>query len=198
MSEEVRRQIFEPFFTTKGSAQGTGLGLSVVYRIIQQHEGWITVDSEAGKGTTFRICLPACTAVTCKPAAPKEVPEGSGQHVLIVENDDLVLQLLRTTLEGHSYNVTAARSTHEACELLNGERIDLLLADAQLAGENGFALLRHARSINPTTAGLLTSGDAYADHAEQELLELNDGAAFLPKPFRADELLQAVGRLLQP
>jgi CheY-like chemotaxis protein len=209
MSQDVIERIFEPFFTTK-ALQGTGLGLAVVYRIIQQHEGWISVDSEQGKGTTFSIILPATYEAAAPVGTHVPVANGSGQHVLVVDDDALVLQLLSSTLSNHGYRVTAVGGAKDACHVLSDGAVDLLLADVQLAGEDGFALLRRARSGDPKIPGLLrrarsgdpkipgllTSGNVFATQAEEELTSIGSNAAFMAKPFRADELLHAVARLL--
>jgi PAS domain S-box-containing protein len=196
MSPEVLERIFEPFFTTK-AVHGTGLGLAVVYRIIQQHDGWITVDSQPGRGTRFSIVLPVNHEAATVAGQHAPVANGSGQHVLVVDDDALVLQLLTSTLANHGYRVTAVDDSRDACTVLGDGEVDLLLADVQLAGEDGFALLRRARAGDPKIPGLLTSGNVFATQAEDELTSIGSNAAFMAKPFRADELLHAVARLLQ-
>jgi signal transduction histidine kinase len=197
MSEEVRQRIFEPFFTTKGVGQGTGLGLAVVYRIVQQHDGWISVDSREGEGTTFHVCLPVCPAKAAEKKVPLTLLKGQGQRVLVVEDDALVLQLLRSTLEGNGYAVLATSDPLEALALLNDAQVELLLSDFELAGTDGFALLREARASNKTMAGLITSGTVSPVQAQGELQSIGGRSAFIAKPFRADELLQTVSKLLQ-
>jgi signal transduction histidine kinase/ActR/RegA family two-component response regulator len=153
MSEEVRSRVFDPFFTTKGKT-GMGLGLAVSYGIIRRHEGTVEVQSEAGRGTTFRIMLPAAkpsaksAAATAgeAPAALTLVPREPGRtRILVVDDEDHVRDLLRDILESEGYQVSLAGGGHEALSLINVMAFDAVFTDLGMQGMSGWELAHAIR-----------------------------------------------------
>ncbi|MDH4321917.1 MAG: ATP-binding protein, partial [Desulfobulbaceae bacterium] len=189
--DEVLQHIFEPFFTTKEAGKGTGLGLAVVYGIVKQHEGWIDVDSKAGKGTTFKIYLPSSAAEAETVVAPALAVElrGDGQRVLVVEDEEMLRGLIADTLEKKGFEVLQATNVDEALALFEREQGDfaLLFSDVVLPGEqNGIQLADILREKRPDLPVVLSSG--YTDQKSQwEIIEKR-GYAFLQKPFNIGTL----------
>jgi PAS domain S-box-containing protein len=191
MTPEIQERIFEPFFTTKNPGEGTGLGLSTVYGIVEQSGGTILVYSELGIGTTFRVYLPrvqraAAPADVLKPAPP---PRGS-ETILVVEDEDAVRALLCSILQKQGYVLLRARNGAEGllvCEKYAG-KIDLMMTDVIMPSMNGSDLAERLRSVRPGMRVLFMSG--YTDAAIMHHGVLSAGAAFIEKPFT----MQAVAR----
>ena len=197
MSREVRAHIFEPFFTTKEQGKGTGLGLATVYGIIKQHDGWITVYSEPGHGTTFRIYLPALElASTGAPAAtPVLAPpaHGHGERILIVEDDPLVRRMTQQMLNQCGYRAVAVASCGEARTTFNS-LFDLVFSDILLPDGNGLDLVREFQQQRPDLHCILTSG--YADIHERWPEIEQHRWPFLIKPHNQADLLRAIATAL--
>lgn len=196
MTEEVRCRVFEPFFTTK--ERGTGLGLSTVYGIVKQSGGFIWVDTEMGRGTTFRIYLPRVDDAPQQTAVstPSVSPRGS-ETVLLVEDDDGVRPLIRQMLQRHGYKVLETQNAGEAlltCERHRG-RIDLLLTDVVLSQMSGNELATRLSAARPTLRVLYISG--YTEDAIVKQGVLKPGIAFLQKPFTAEALAAKVRSVLR-
>jgi len=198
MSPEVRTRIFEPFFTTKESGKGTGLGLSTVYGIVNQSGGYIDLESELGKGTTFSIYLPradAAVEIAAASAAPAR-PQRGTETILLVEDEDGVRALARQLLSKHGYAVLDARHSGEAlllCERHSGQ-IHLLLTDVILAQMSGRELADRLSKIRPEMRVLYMSGysgDAVARHGISDF-----EGAFLQKPFNTESLISKVREVL--
>ncbi len=194
MTPDVQARIFEPFFTTKDVGQGTGLGLSTAYGAVTQAGGRITVYSEPGGGTTFRVYLPDAGS---EPSAPvvRAVPvaqQGEGT-VLVVEDDDAVRRLAVDTLRRRGYQVFEADDSLAALvvEEQTAAPIDLLLTDVVLPSMRGPALAAAMRDRRPGIQVLFMSG-----YAEGLVGPELDGDAFLPKPFRPQDLAAAVHEAL--
>ncbi len=185
MGDEVREHLFEPFFTTKGLGEGTGLGLATVYGIVKQHGGHISVRTEPGAGTSFRIYFPVtdeCEAVS--PPRPAEPVAGGTETVLVVDDDAAVLRLIADTLRPLGYRVLEASRGDEAvavCQAV-GERIDLLLTDVIMPGMNGQELAEACRRERPGIKVMFMSG--YTNDVITHLGVLDGGIAFLDKPLR--------------
>jgi CheY-like chemotaxis protein len=192
MDRETLARVFEPFFTTKGIGRGTGLGLSTVYGIVKQSDGYVWAYSEPGLGTTMKIYLP----VTDAPAdrAPEErppEPRATDELVLVVEDDAAVRAIAARALSEAGYRVLEAESGERALEILNrGDRPRLLLTDVVMAGMSGSELAAAVERLAPGTLVLFTSGYPDGEILRRGLLE--PGAAFLPKPFSPDALVAAV------
>jgi len=199
MDESVRARLFEPFFTTKERGKGTGLGLATVYGVVRQSGGFVWVESEPGRGTTFKIDFPR--AHQEKPRAadgPRpSAPAPSGETVLLVEDMPEVRAIARRLLLGHGYRVLEARAGDEALGLaarFDGA-IHLLLTDVVMPGMSGLELARRLRAARPVIRVLVMSG--YAD-AGSPVGDVRDaGAPFLQKPFTRDTLLEKVRDVLE-
>ena len=155
MDEEIRRHIFEPFFTTKGVGKGTGLGLSVVYGIVESHRGFISVVSEIGKGTTFSVYFPvqqqAIEQTELKSNAPESTTGGS-ETVLIIEDEEMLRDLLRTILESKGYAVISARDGKEGVQMFseNKDKVALVVCDLGLPKLSGEEVVSNIRQQRPT------------------------------------------------
>ena len=194
MDEMTRQRIFEPFFTTKDVGSGTGLGLSVVYGIVKEHEGYVWVNSQPGWGTTFTIYLPS-TDEEVEELSPKDTPESmpkGSEVILVAEDEPPVRKLVKQVLEQLGYTVLSADHAQRAEELLNAHdgEIDLLLSDVIMPGENGPALYDRIRVQHPSLKVLYMSG--YAETSDG----LGSGTPFLSKPFTNEILAQKVREVL--
>ena len=195
MDADTISHIFEPFFTTKEAGKGTGLGLATVYGIVTQSGGQISVTSEPGSGSRFRVTLPLC--VDEAPAGEHEeepsAPDGS-EHVLLAEDEETIRRLVTEVLTRNGYRVVAASTGDEALELLeqHGSSIDLLLTDVVMPGMSGPDLARAAQLRNPALRVLYTSG--YASEPD-EAFEDPD-VEFIGKPFSPQALVAKVRDVL--
>ena len=196
MDKETLSHIFEPFFTTKGVGQGTGLGLSTVYGIVKQSDGYIWVYSEPGKGTTFKIYLPVKAGYAAKSKTHSPLPPArAGECILIVEDEMPVRYIMKRTLEDAGYGVLEAGSAAEAMKLVVDTRhISLILADVIMPAQSGPDLADQIAEQRPGIPVLFTSG--YTDGEIERRGLLKPGAAFLQKPFTPDALIRAVQRVL--
>jgi len=188
MDKETQERIFEPFFTTKEMGRGTGLGLASAYGIIKGHRGYIHVDSEKGRGTTFSIYLPASdkeVVTAIKPA--KYVIEGSGT-ILLIDDEDLVLDTGVMMLEKVGYTVLKAKGGKEAVEIYeaNKDKIDLVILDMIMPDMGGGEAYDRMKEINPDVKVLLSSGYSIEGEATEILERGCDG--FIQKPFNIQEL----------
>lgn len=198
MPDEVKARIFEPFFTTKDQGKGTGLGLATVFGIVKQSGGHVNVYSEVGKGTSFKIYLPALGEAPVKDSPDVEVAEAPGgtETLLLVEDEEKVRLLTRTALEGIGYSVLEASNGPEAiklCERHTG-RIDMLITDVVMPGMGGRHLAERLTSLWTHLKVLYLSGyttDAVVRHG---VLEAE--VAFLQKPFSMTGLARKVREVL--
>jgi PAS domain S-box-containing protein len=197
MDKTIQEKIFEPFFTTKEVGKGTGLGLAMVYGLVQQHKGYIDVHSEPGKGTTFRIYIPAIetspvgetrSTVTSRP------PEGT-ETILLAEDDGALRRLSQTVLQEHGYRVIAAENGEEAIRRFfeNRDAVQLLLLDIVMPRRSGKEAYGEIKKIRPDIRVLFVSG--YADMADQEGI-LEEGLDFVSKPVSPKVLLEKVREVL--
>ncbi|MBM4388738.1 MAG: response regulator [Deltaproteobacteria bacterium] len=199
MSSDTIQRIFEPFFTTKPAGKGSGLGLSVVYGIVQKHGGWINVYSEQGHGTTFRIYIP-----TMKPGAgngaAEETPAwslaGQGENLLLVEDDAGVRSFTKAALRENGYNVRDAANAEEAIEIFSrsaGE-IQCVITDVVLPGLSGLEMLEEMRAVRPDIRALFISG--YIPNGDKWASMKERGAVMMPKPFSLGQLLSSVREVI--
>ena len=189
---------FEPFFTTKGVGEGTGLGLSTVYGIVKQSEGYVWAYSEPGQGTTFKIYLKATTeAVDADKAGNGEGQRGSGEVILVVEDEESVRQIAGRALVQAGFSVREAGSGQQALELLATAegRISLVLTDVVMPGMSGKDLATRLATMIPGTPILFTSGYTDGEIVRRGLLAPD--ADFLQKPFTPEGLVRAVRKSLE-
>ncbi len=195
---EMQKHIFEPFFTTKEQGKGTGLGLATVYGIVKQSGGYIEVDSQPGRGTTFRIYLPRVDSATAvaERGARAVAPSGGTETILLVEDEDGVRELARDILRASGYTVLEARNGAEG--LLLGERhqgpLHLLLTDVVMPRMSGRELAERMTALRPELGVLYMSG--YTDDAVIRHGVLGADTAFLQKPFTPAALIQRVRETL--
>jgi PAS domain S-box-containing protein len=198
MDADVRAQIFEPFFTTKPVGQGTGLGLSTVYGIVKQSGGHISVYSEAGQGSTFKVYLPHVTSSGSAPMlgpAMSRFPRGT-ETIVLVDDDEGVRAVSRRILQRAGYAVLSAPDGVEALRLI-GEadgQVHLLVTDVVMPGLGGRDLVTHVRDTYPDLRVLFVSG--YTEEGVRRRGVLDVESAFLEKPFTAERLAQKVREVL--
>ncbi len=199
MDAETLARCFEPFFTTKGLAKGTGLGLATVYGIVKQHQGYIRVASDIGRGTTFSVYLPRVTAPAEPPPPAPDVPAGvvgGSETILLVEDEAVVRAVTLEMLQAYGYRVLTAG--HPAEALLMSERhpgpIDILVTDVVMPGLNGVELADRLTAVRPEMKVLYVSG--YPGEALLGRAGPDPGRPFLPKPYMADALARKVREVL--
>jgi PAS domain S-box-containing protein len=198
MDADAQTHIFEPFYTTKGAGRGTGLGLSTVYGIVKQSEGYIWVYSEVNRGTTFKLYLPRVeepAAIEISDAKDDLVRRGT-EKVLLVEDEEAVRELARTVLEAHGYEVVEATHGDEAAQLAeqHGGSFDLLLTDVVMPGMSGRELAKKIAARSRRTRVLFMSG--YTDNVIAQGGVLEAGVSFLQKPFSPRALAAKVRAVL--
>ncbi len=198
MNEETRLKIFDPFFTTKEPGKGTGLGMSTVYGIVKQNNGFINVYSEIGKGTTIKIYLPRYSRadVTGKQEEQEEIVHGQGERILLVEDETAILELIQTMLEDIGYQVIAAESPEEAVLLAGGQKesLHLLITDVVMPQMSGKELAVQLQKIHPKIKTLYMSGYTSNIIAHRGILE--KGVYFINKPFSMRELSKKIRQVL--
>lgn len=195
MTPDVQARIFEPFFTTKGVGKGTGLGLSVVHGIIKKSGGFVEVDSEVGRGTCFRIFIPA---VVDGPPSQENVESATAvrgtETILFVEDEDMLRALAVPILRPHGYTVLVAGNGNEALRVAEGHRIDLLVTDMVMPGMSGPELADAMRYRFPQIKVLFTTGyteDSVVRHGLSQ-----DVFAFLQKPYTPLSLVRRIRQVL--
>jgi len=197
MDDEVKKHLFEPFFTTKEQGKGTGLGLATVYGIVKQSGGYVSVESELGRGSTVRVYLPRVEeAAEPKPPAPGAPPPGGPEVILLVEDEAAVRGLLTEVLEESGYRVLAAKDGPEALRVSQAHAgvIQLALSDMVMPGMSGRELIEGLLVTRPLTRVLYMSG--YTDDAVVRRGLFDGEAAFIQKPFSPDALLAKVREIL--
>jgi len=198
MPPEVMERIFEPFFTTKELGKGTGLGLSSVMAIVKSHHGFLRVESELGKGTRFHIYLPAHISeqAEIEASAPHELPRGSGELILVVDDEAAVQQITKQTLETFGYRVLLAADGAEAVSLYSKHRSDvaLVLTDMMMPVMDGPATIQVLMRMNPQICIVAASG---MNAAGMEEKAASSGVKnFIPKPYTAETLLKSLDAVL--
>jgi signal transduction histidine kinase len=195
MDEDTRRHIFEPFFTTKPKGKGTGLGMPVVYGLMQMHRGGIDVASEPGKGTAISLYFPVVTeemAPAVRKAADTPAETRGTEMLLVVDDEPDVLSFVRAMLEAHGYRVLTAANSEEALALFHEHRdeIKLLFSDLGLPTLNGFDLSELLQRLKPGLKVLLASG--YADGQFKTRLNEPTEIGFIAKPYSPETVLRAI------
>jgi CheY-like chemotaxis protein len=199
IAPEVLPHLFEPFFTTKQLGRGTGLGLAQVYGIVKQHEGFIDVETEVGRGTTFLVYLPAVLEDGEEPEEQPagEAPQGQGQTILLVENEEKVLEAAQRILESLGYRVRTARNGQEALQEYerHQEEIALLITDMVMPEMGGLPLVQALRERGSQVRVVVLSGYPLEDGGEQ--IWGDEVVAWAPKPLSRKQFGEVVGRVLE-
>jgi PAS domain S-box-containing protein len=196
MTPAVQARLFEPFFTTKALGKGTGLGLATVHGIVMRSGGSVTVDSEVGKGTSFKVYFPPADATAMAVEAPPVArPRAEAQTVLVVEDADGLRELTKRLLERQGYTVLVAANADEALRVFEGNAsIDVLLTDVVMPGGSGPELTRRLVERRPALKVIFMSG--YTEDAIVHHGVLNPGIAFLHKPFTSETLGRKIREVL--
>jgi two-component system, cell cycle sensor histidine kinase and response regulator CckA len=199
MEEEIKRRVFEPFFTTKEPGQGTGLGLSVVYGIVSNQDGFIEATSERGRGSAFHIYLPipkdqAALVDVRQPFEGRKIARRAGYNetILFVEDEVRQLHLMQSFLEGEGFRVLAARDGVEALELhlRHKEEVAVVILDLGLAKLNGWEAFQRMKQINPKVKGILASGHLSRDVESQ--MAKGGLSGVIQKPYAVEEVLAKI------
>jgi PAS domain S-box-containing protein len=197
MDEAVQARIFEPFYTTKEVGKGTGLGLAIVYGIVKQHNGFVNMYSEPGKGTTFRIYLPLTDRTPDSQHRCEELPvRGNGETILLIEDSKEIRTVFRTMLKEYGYRVIDAADGEIGVEKYKSHQaeIDLLLLDIIMPRKNGRETFNAIRFLNPDVEALFMSGYA-ADVISHKGID-TEGLELLTKPFSPFLLLRKIRDML--
>jgi signal transduction histidine kinase len=197
ISPEVVERIWEPFFTTKKAGLGTGLGLSTVRSIVESHHGYVTVSTQLGRGTTFRVLLPADVhpESDLEAEAAAVIPQGNGEQILVVDDDAAVREITAAALMAHGYRVVTAADGTEALAYLAPRALEIraVITDLDMPNLDGAALAKVIGSLNPAIRVLLVSASVEPDDPR---CQPPPSGAFLAKPFTGDMLLRTIHQLL--
>ncbi|MBL8205426.1 MAG: PAS domain S-box protein [Blastocatellia bacterium] len=194
---EIRSKIFEPFFTTKIAGQGSGLGLATVLGIVKSHNGFIDFESEVGRGTNFKIYLPAVK----NKVAPeierdyRELPHGQGETILIVDDEIEILQMISETLAAYGYQTLMANGGSEALQQCRQSKIDLALVDMMMPQMDGLSTIQELKKLRPTIKIITTSG--LADSRKLAQASVLGASAFLDKPCPPGKMIQTIASVLR-
>jgi two-component system cell cycle sensor histidine kinase/response regulator CckA len=197
MDETTRNQVFEPFFTTKGPDKGTGLGLAMVYGIVKQHDGFIRIDSEPGKGTAVNLYFPA---VGARPDLVQErcgegVLRGGKETILIADDEESIRSIVEQSLKALGYDVLVARDGEEAVGIFGrNEGIALAVLDMVMPRKGGKEAFEEMRKKNPPLKVIFMSG--YNADAIRESYVLTAGVPYLQKPFVPTMLARKIREVL--
>ena len=196
MDEATQKRIFEPFFTMKKPGEGTGLGLSVVHGIVQDHDGVIKVYSEIGKGTVFTVFLPAIPAIAETESARRATPRGNGESILLVDDEPAICKVAETMLVRAGYRVTAMTNPQETFNRFHASpsEFDLVITDLSMPGMTGVELAVRIHQVRPTIPILLASG--FNDVWTEEKLKSLGLKGLLMKPFDSFSLVEKVHSIL--
>lgn len=196
MPPEVLERIFEPFFTTKEIGKGTGLGLATAIGIIKSHGGFVTVESEMGKGSRFRVYLPRATDSAIPTNDDAVLPIGHGETVLIVDDETTIQEITKTALQTYGYQALVANDGIEALSLYVKHQTEIaaVLMDMVMPTMDGTLTIRTLQKIDPQVKVIATSGRVSSDRATETLG--TQVKAFLPKPYTIKELLEALAQVI--
>ncbi|MUH00780.1 response regulator [Scytonema sp. UIC 10036] len=194
--KENLERIFEPFFTTKETGKGTGLGLSTVLGIITNHDGILQVHSEVGKGTKFKIYLPAVDIHVTQETSAAEIPTGNGELILVVDDEIRILEMVKTVLESYNYKVLSASNGVEALSLYTTyqDEVSVVLMDVQMPSMGGLDTIYSLQQVNPFIKIIVNSGL----FSQSELTKVSSTVkAFLSKPYTVEALLSTIKNVLE-
>ncbi|MDI6807609.1 MAG: GAF domain-containing protein [Candidatus Eisenbacteria bacterium] len=191
MPKEVQSRIFEPFFTTKG-VKGNGLGLSVSYGIIARHKGKIEVETEEGKGTTFRIELPIVEGVSQKVEDTADVQQAPGLRALVVDDEEQIRDVLRDIVVSFGHTVDVAQSGSEALALIGRKDYEIVLTDLGMPGMSGWELTREIKNLKPETIVILVTG--WAVRLDVEKTRASKVDLVMNKPFQVNDVREILAK----
>ena len=199
IAQDIIDKIFEPFFTTKELNKGTGLGLSTVMAIVKSHQGTVNVYSEPGKGTTFKVYLPAMeTSSEARKEQPEQagLPRGNGETVLVVDDEASILTITGQTLQTFGYRILTARDGAEAVAIYaeHKNEIAVVLTDMMMPVMDGLNVIRVLTRINPEIKIVAASGLAKNGSGDRE--PGGNIKHFLTKPYTAETLLKTIRAIL--
>jgi CheY-like chemotaxis protein len=197
MDEETKSKIFEPFFTTKQQGKGTGLGLAIVYGVIQNHKGFITVDSKIDHGTIFHLYLPV-SILTQKEAIELKSEQiiGGTETILIIDDEEIVLDIVKDILTNLNYRVIAVNNGTAALELykVNKDQISVVLLDLAMPKMNGEETFINLKKINPGVKVLVASG--LVDTDTRKRMEKNGVLGFINKPYHIEMVAKSIRNII--
>ena len=194
MSEEIRRKVFDPFFTTKGP-RSTGLGMSVAYGIIHRHKGEIQVESQEGRGSSFRIRLPVAAEAVGPPASLVPLPSDVNVKILVIDDEDGVREALRDMLLSSGAEVEIHRNGRDGLRAFERDHFDIVFTDLGMPDVSGWQVAEAVKAQRPGTPVVLVTGwgiQVGRPDRRESAVDL-----VLPKPFRVDDALKALGQALE-
>ena len=196
MNSKILERIFEPFFTTKEAGKGTGLGLSTVIAIVKSHGGFINVYSELGKGTRFKVYLPAAEENKPELVEHINISNGNGELVLVVDDEAAIREITKTSLECFGYNVILASDGMEAIAkyIQHQQQIKLVLLDMMMPNMDGLTTIQKLENIDPNVTVILMSG--LASHEMSTSIPSPSVKKLLSKPYTSNELLNAIHEVI--
>jgi CheY-like chemotaxis protein len=198
MTPEVMEKIFDPFFTTKEQGKGTGLGMATVIGIVKGHKGFITIQSQVGNGTTFKVFLPANreAKTTEKKKEDAASLRGRGELILVVDDEAPVREAIVSTLEAHGYRCYTAEDGTDALALYFERRaqISVVVTDLHMGVMDGINLTRSIRKVSLDAKIIVSSGHIHKEN--QAILQGLGVTTFLEKPYSAEKLLRSIRALL--
>lgn len=192
MSQETLTRIFDPYFTTKEKGKGTGMGLAVVHGIVKNHDGAITVDSDIGAGTEFKVFLPATQAEEFYTEDDKpKLPTGD-ESILVVDDEKDIVRIEETILKKQGYEVTSTLDSEDALSLFKAdpEKFDLVISDMTMPKLNGLKLVEKIKEINPRTKVVICSG--YNEHLTEQNCQDKGVDGYITKPITMNKLADTV------
>ena len=196
IDKNVLRKIFEPFFTTKEKGRGTGLGLSMVYGVVKNHDGYVSVYSELCVGTTFKVYLPVSGKPESEENPEVEAPRGGSELILVVDDEEALRSLAREMLEAFGYRVLLAQNGEEAVKIYaeHGNEIDLAILDMVMPKMGGRETFLKLKELNPKVKALLSTG--YSRDGRAQAILRSGVKGFIQKPYQVYELLAEVRKVL--
>ncbi|MDM8549500.1 response regulator [Desulfobacterales bacterium HSG2] len=196
MTNEVAERVFDPYFTTKDIGQGTGLGLSAVHAIVKNHNGFITVHSEAGKGTAFHVYLPVVTGFVAPEAVSDKSLPGGDESILVVDDEEQTVHMEKQMLEQLGYHVTARNTVSAALEAFNREpeNFDLVITDMIMPGMTGLELSEKIMRLRPDIPIILCTG--FSERSTEEKAKAMGIREYVAKPLLQGEIAGLIRRVL--
>jgi CheY-like chemotaxis protein len=197
MNKEIQDRIFEPFFTTKEVGKGTGLGLASVYGCVKQHNGYITVESQLGKGTRFDLYFPAVSEIMPEASKnPEAGPMPGTATLLVVDDEPIYHEIIRNIFGDLGYSVHCFGSGAGALDYYheNSATIDVVILDINMPAMNGLQCYRRLKEINRDVRVIVASG--YGDNADRDALQKEGARAFIQKPYKAADLSARISEVM--